>query len=235
MSKNYSKHASLKPDFLVLNFVRNQLHASYLNSPTSLLRGGIYRFLTAKSPLCQGRTASGNPVKKVWRRCQLKLLTSKSLALLPLRQFFWLFHHHFSGTAEDKKTWGACSLIEVLLIKQVFFLPLQSLVVWGQGRIAPWSVDSFIRFPVLPGLTLPFVLILHCFTQNFGWESCVKSLPAFISHIYQTNLTSCQNKTCLKCANGNHKFSFQWHQWSATLFDTLPFLKPALVVSWVIG
>ena len=105
MSKNYSKHASLKPDFLVLNFVRNQLHASYLNSPTSLLRGGIYRFLTAKSPLCQGSTASGNPVKKV-RRCQLKLLTSKSLALLPLRQFFWLFHHHFTGTAEIKKVGG---------------------------------------------------------------------------------------------------------------------------------
>ena len=52
-----------------------------------------------------------------------------------------------------------------------------------------------------PGLTLQFVMILHCFTQNFGWESRIKCLFDFIAHIYQTKNDLFVTK---KCAKGAH-------------------------------
>ena len=50
-----------------------------------------------------------------------------------------------------------------------------------------------------PGVTLQFIMILHCFTQNFGWESWIKSLLDFITQIHQTkNLTSFSEKNVQK-------------------------------------
>ena len=44
-------------------------------------------------------------------------------------------------------------------------------------------------------------MILHCFTQNFGWESRIKCLFDFIAHIYQTKNDLFVTK---KCAKGAH-------------------------------